>query len=129
MSLPEGPITLAEAKAMTAAANNGQLRIEPDSADRCIRACENYVERIRSNIQQAQHSVRIESFGTLQMGRSLGKMFYDLTIGGDNSLTATMVNTVEIYGEAIEALKTAKANYIAIDEQNAGGLNSIGTNL
>ncbi|MFD4457028.1 hypothetical protein [Nocardia sp. NPDC058480] len=96
----------------------GCLIIEFDSAERCAKWCEDYIDDLNNLARRTQRMVTIDSFGNLDSAKALGKKFADLAEGGPG--TGSYIDAarqhIEILTQMADMYRKAGAAYKNCDE-------------
>ena len=116
-------------QAMAAAASTGELRLSPDAAERCARACRDYIDGLNRLKYRARYLVRVESFGDLESAQQLGKKFFDLAVGSEGSFDDVVQKHIDTAMQMEDMFIKAGAAYRATEESNTQGLGAAGSAL
>ncbi|MEV0547642.1 hypothetical protein [Nocardia salmonicida] len=116
-----------EFQSLTGDAAAGRLIIEYDTAERCAKWCDDYIADLQSLAGRTGRMVVVDSFGTLNSAKALGKKFVDLAEGGEGSGSYTdaaakhieiLTNMADMYRKAGAAYKNCdEATQLAIKQQ------------
>ncbi|QNG19314.1 hypothetical protein G4H71_18510 [Rhodococcus triatomae] len=116
-------------QAMAAAAESGELRLSGDAAERCARACRDYIDGLDRLRRGADRLVRLESFGDLESAQQLGKKFFDLAVGSEGSFEDIVQKHIDTAMQMEDMFIKAGAAYRATEESNTQGLGAAGSAL
>ncbi|MFD3463472.1 hypothetical protein ACFWVM_27485 [Nocardia fluminea] len=99
-------------------ATAGRLIIEYDAAERCAKWCDDYKADLQALAYRTQSMVAVDSFGTLNSARSLGKKFVDLAEGGagSGSYADAATQHIEVLTAMADMYRKAGAAYKNCDE-------------
>ncbi|MEV6658476.1 hypothetical protein [Nocardia fluminea] len=99
-------------------ATAGRLIIEYDAAERCAKWCDDYKADLQALAYRTQSMVAVDSFGTLNSARSLGKKFVDLAEGGagSGSYADAAAQHIEVLTAMADMYRKAGAAYKNCDE-------------
>lgn len=120
MGSPERPATYWQALAV--AADNGDLYLNPETAQRCSSACDAYIEKLLVHQDTARRLANITGYGDFDMGRQIQTIFAEKAVGGDNN----MVDVLQSHIDVVEQMKVVFGEFFSstteTDATNAAGL-------
>jgi hypothetical protein len=108
----------------TGGSRGDHVYLTSESAASCALACDKYVEGLRLLAMNSQKMVRKESFGTLPSGQALGKKFFDLAAGGNQSFEQVIQQHIDVIQRLREAFVKAGEGYQATEDSNTALLSS-----
>lgn len=124
MVSPEEPMT--HWRALAVAADRGQLYLNPEAAEKCLQACDAYIERLREHRLQAHNLANTDGWGDFQSGKDLRQIFRDKAVGGANN----MVDVLQSHIDVVEEMKVVFGKFFsateAADDLNATDLKTQG---
>lgn len=101
-----------------------ELQLSPDSAKTCADACDHYLGELDRIRRSSRDLVKVESFGTLPSGQALGKKFFDLAAGGNQSFEQVIQQHIDVIQRLREAFVKAGEGYQATEDGNTALLSS-----
>ncbi|MGU3435835.1 hypothetical protein ACNHUS_22795 [Actinomycetes bacterium M1A6_2h] len=105
-------------------AHSGQLSLSDTASAQCAAACDEYVTRLASIADMARSLIKAESFGTLPSGQALGKKFFDLASGGDQSFEQVIQQHIDVIQRLREVFVRAGEGYQATEDSNTALLSN-----
>ncbi|MEU4321704.1 hypothetical protein AB0F85_19120 [Nocardia fluminea] len=103
---------------MAGEATAGRLFIEYDAAERCAKWCDEYIKDLQALAGRTQQMVAVDSFGSLNSAKALGKKFADLADGGPGtgSYLDAATQHIEVLTAMADMYRKAGAAYKDCDE-------------
>ncbi|GGF98397.1 hypothetical protein GCM10007304_10520 [Rhodococcoides trifolii] len=103
-----------------------QVSLSEEATAQCVAACDQYVTGLQSIADATRYMVKAESFGTLPSGQALGKKFFDLASGSNQSFEQVIQQHIDVIQRLREVFVQAGAGYQAAEDSNTALLeNSI----
>lgn len=113
-------------QALANAADQGQLYLNAEAAERCFSACDSYVQKLRKHQEKARILANISGWGDFDMGLQLRQIFAEKAVGGENN----MVDVLQSHIDVVEEMKVVFCKFFtstnAVDVANAGGIQAEG---
>ena len=108
--------------ALAAAADNGQLYLNPEAAMACSTACDEYLRKLKHHQRKATDLAAVSGWGDFDMGLQLQDIFAKKAVGGENN----MVDVLQSHIDVVEEMKVVFNKFFTstsdVDEANAGGI-------
>ncbi|WP_037159985.1 hypothetical protein [Rhodococcoides fascians] len=120
MSSPNQPTT--HWQALAVAADNGDLYLNPETAQACHKACDMYITQLREHQATATSLAQVTGYGNFDMGRRLQTIFAEKAVGGDNNMFDVLQSHIDVVEEMKVVFGKFFAATIGTDEANAAGL-------
>ncbi|WP_127782089.1 PE domain-containing protein [Rhodococcus sp. X156] len=123
--LPEDDRALAESSAaversktewtaLKASAGRGELRFEPEAAERCAKACEDAIAKIEGHLARARRLTAVEGFGTPNAGVALAAKF---SAKGAEAVSVLKAH-LDVLADMRDAYRAAGRAYVATESAN-----------
>ncbi|WP_037138743.1 hypothetical protein [Rhodococcoides fascians] len=126
MGSPGEPITHWQALAL--AADRNQLYLNPEAAQACHSACDEYILKLKTHQETARMLADVRGLGNFDMGLQLQQVFANKAVGGANN----MVDVLQSHIDVVEEMKVVFAKFFVatqdVDDDNAAGLIAEGPN-
>lgn len=94
-------------QSLSAQADAGVLEIPEGVAFQCDDVCAAYIRHLQDMLGQTKSLVDVESFGTLDSARQLGRKFEKIAYSGDRSLRVVLLQHIEV----IELMRSVFRRY------------------
>jgi hypothetical protein len=111
---------------LAAAADQGQLYLNPEAAAACSSACDNYIVELKKHQRNALDLADIKGWGDFDSGKELARIFSEKAAGGANN----MVDVLQSHIDVVEEMKVVFGKFFsateAADDANATDLQAQG---
>lgn len=97
---------------------NGDLRFEPEAAERCAQACDTAADRMTDHLRSARQLTRVEGFGDTSAGRALAAKF---ARKGDEVIEVLLAHR-QVLQDMAATYRTASKAYTEAEANNAARL-------
>ncbi|MDJ0396035.1 hypothetical protein QMK17_22185 [Rhodococcus sp. G-MC3] len=97
MGNPEVPMTYWQS--LAAAADRGELFLDPEVAAICSKSCTNYVAKLQESIASAKLLAGIDGWGEFQSGQALREIYAKKAVGGENNMVDVLQSHIDVVTE------------------------------
>ncbi len=115
-------VTSSDWTQLKAAAVNGQLRLEPGTAEKAAGLCTDLIEKLAGHIRDAHNLVMQSGMGDCLIGNQLSKKFNDKATGESNSIVSVLQQHQDVLRQMADTYLEAGHAFTAQEEANAAAL-------
>lgn len=124
MSSPVEPVSYW--KSLAVSADQGDLYLNPEAAEACSRACDNYIKQLQLHKASAADLANADGWGEFAMGQQFRQILRDKAVGGENNLVDVLESHVQVVREMQMVFNKFFTTAEAVDQDNASGLGQLG---
>ena len=124
MGSPGEPLTYWQSLAV--AADQGQLFLNPEAAQACSSACDDYIKKLDVHKATAKGLAAADGWGDFDSGKQLRTIFREKAEGGDNNMVDVLDGHIQVVREMQIVFRKFFTATEAQDQANAAGLEQTG---
>ncbi|MQY20512.1 hypothetical protein [Nocardia macrotermitis] len=106
-----------EWKRLLAAAEAGELYLDPETGKGLDKVCDTHIENLQKSLRTVGLVETITGFGSFDSSKILEKKYSSLATGHDGAMDAILQQHIETVKTMKETVAKAIANYVALDEE------------
>ena len=113
-------------QSLATAADQGHLFLNPEAAQKCSIACENYLKQLIGHKTEALRLAEADGWGEFAMGQQFRQILRDKAVGGENNLVDVLEGHIQVVREMQIVFQKFFATTEAHDQDNSAELGQLG---
>lgn len=113
-------------QSLAVAADQGSLYLDPETAQACSNACNDYIGKLINHKEQAKELANADGWGEFAMGQQFRQILRDKAVNGENNLVDVLESHLQVVREMQMVFNKFFTTAEAVDQDNASGLGQLG---